>query len=628
MNLLSAEAIEKAQGGRILFSDADISIAEGEKVALIGENGCGKSTLLRILAGRDSADKGSVLRNKLCRVSCLDQSAHSNPDDTIIEHVLQGHTPRAKALRSYELCAEKAQAGDIAAAGQLASLSDEMERLGAWDYERQVHAVLQGFGIHDLGMKMGSLSGGMGKKVALAQALLEDSNCLFLDEPTNHLDVDSIVWLQEYLSRYSGAVIMVTHDRYFLDEVCGSIYEIDKGALYHYKGNYSYYLEERAARIESQQSTDRRVANILRTELEWLRRGPKARGTKAKARKDNVYRLMDHQEYKEADSIEISVTGRRLGKKILEVDDISKSYNGRIIINKFTHVFKHSERVGVAGANGSGKTTLLNMLTGALEPDSGVIDKGVHTEFGFFTQHSDEAEPDERVIDYVEKRGKTIALADGSFVSAAKMLEMFLFPPGQHYTPVNKLSGGERRRLFLLQVLMGNPNFLVLDEPTNDLDVKTLSILEDFLRMFEGCIIVVSHDRYFMDRVADYLFVLDGSGSVKSFPGSFTEYLEFAKQNASAESQPEKQEKKDSRADNRAQKEKTKLSFKEAREYETIESDILKLEDEKNAILENINSGSQDVSKYAEWNARLQELEKLIAEKYERWEYLEQFNGK
>jgi ATP-binding cassette subfamily F protein uup len=625
MNLLTAEGIEKAQGGRILFSDAGIGIGEGEKVALIGENGCGKSTLLRILAGRDTADKGSIIKNKLCRISCLDQSAVSNPDDTIIEHVLQGNTPRAKALRRYELCSEKAGLGDASAAEELASFSDEMERLGAWDYERQVHAVLSGFGIHDLGLKMGELSGGMGKKVALAQTLLEESTCLFLDEPTNHLDVDSILWLQEYLQRYSGAVIMVTHDRYFLDEVCGAIYEIDRGTLYHYRGNYSYYLEERSARIEAQVSTDRRVANILRTELEWLRRGPKARGTKAKARKDNVYRLMDHQEYKEADSIEISVTGRRLGKKILEVDNISKSYGGRKIIDGFTHVFKHAERVGVAGANGSGKTTLLNMLTGVIEPDSGMIDKGVHTEFGFFTQQSDEAAPDERVIDYVEKRGKTIALADGSFMTAAKMLEMFLFPPGQHYTPVEKLSGGERRRLFLLQVLMGNPNFLVLDEPTNDFDVKTLSILEDFLSVFEGCVIVVSHDRYFMDRVADYLFVLDGSGSVKSFPGSFSEYLEFAKSAVSPDERDTRSEKKDTRAEAKAQKEKTKLSYKESREYETIEGDILKLEDEKNSILAGINSGSADSSMYAEWNARLMELEKLIEEKYARWEYLEQF---
>ncbi|HEY1406519.1 MAG TPA: ABC-F family ATP-binding cassette domain-containing protein [Spirochaetota bacterium] len=624
MNLINADRIEKSQGGRSLFADLTFGIQEGEKVALIGENGCGKTTLLRILAGRDTPDKGNVVLNKLCRISYLEQRIDPKPDDTIIEHILQGNNPRAVALRNYEICAEKAEAGDPDAIDRLAHCAEEVDHLGAWDYERRIHAVLTGFGITDLSLKMGALSGGMTKKVSLAQTIIEEANCLFLDEPTNHLDVDSIVWLEEYLARYTGALVMVTHDRYFLDNVCSTIYEIDQQKLYRYEGNYSYYLEKRDERIAAAQQADSRIANILRTELEWLRRGPKARGTKAKARKDSIYEMMAHQDYREADDIEIAVTGKRLGKKILEVNAISKKFDGRTIIGKFTHIFKQGERVGIAGANGSGKTTLLNLLTGISTPDEGTVDPGVHTAFGFFTQHSEITDPEERVIDFVEKHGKTISLADGSFMTASKMLEMFLFPAGLHHTPVQKLSGGERRRLFLLQVLMGNPNFLVLDEPTNDLDVRTLSILEDFLQNFAGCLIVVSHDRYFMDRVTDYIFFLDGSSKVQSFPGSFSDYLEYKKDEASRAQSP-KVEKAPERTEKRAPKEKTKLSFNEEREYKTIESDIKKLEEEKESLLAKINGGSSDLSLYGEWSARLAELEKLIDDKYARWEYLENF---
>jgi ATP-binding cassette subfamily F protein uup len=370
---------------------------------------------------------------------------------------------------------------------------------------------------------------------------------------------------------------------------------------------------------------DKRIANIMRTELEWLRRGPKARGTKAKARKDSIYELMDHSNYREADDIEIAVTGKRLGKKILEVDSVSKSYGDRIIITGFSHVFKQGERVGVVGANGSGKTTLLNLLTGRLSPDGGSVDPGIHTSFGFFEQKSLAPDPTQRVIDFVEESGKTITLADGSWVTSSKMLELFLFPSGQHHTPVAKLSGGERRRLYLLQVLMGNPNFLVLDEPTNDFDVKTLSILEDFLQNFAGCIIIVSHDRYFMDRVADYCFVLDGSGGVKSFPGSFTEYLEYAREMKGNTQSKDIQKKKDTRDEKRSQKEKTRLSFKEQKEYESLEEDIRKLEEQKTSLLELINQGTDDHTKYARWSQSLSEAEALINEKYARWEYLEAF---
>jgi ATP-binding cassette subfamily F protein uup len=625
VNLISADGAGKSLGGRVLFEELTFGIQDHEKIALIGENGCGKTTLLRILAGREQADRGTVVRNKLCSISYLEQVAHSDPDDTVIAHILRGESPRAVALRRYELCAEKARDGDAKSAEGLIALSEEMERLGAWDYERRVQSVLQGFGIHDLSARMGSLSGGTIKKVAIAQTLVEEANCLFLDEPTNHLDVDSIVWLQEYLKRWQGAVVMVTHDRYFLDEICTGIYEIEQRKLFFYEGNYSYYLEKRSQRVDAMIRTDRSIENILRTELEWLRRGPKARGTKSKARKDRITELLNHNAFREADSIEIAVTGKRLGKKILEVDSISKSYGPRTIISDFSHIFKQGERIGVVGANGSGKTTILNLLTGCDAPDSGTISAGVNTVFGYFTQTSESEDPAQCVIDYIETSGKTVMMADGSSMSASKMLETFLFPSGLHRTPIGKLSGGERRRLFLLKVLMGNPNFLVLDEPTNDFDIKTLSILGDFLRAFTGCIIVVSHDRYFMDHVTDYVFVLDGSGSVKSFPGSFSEYLDFTKQHTALFLRAEQKENAPARE--KPKKEKIRLNFNEQREYDSIENDIHHLEKEHGDLLGKINTGTDDHTTYTEWGIQLAELEKRIDEKYARWEYLERFTG-
>jgi ATP-binding cassette subfamily F protein uup len=625
MNLINVDKISKRFGDRRLFDDASFGVQEKEKIAIIGANGCGKSSLLKILARNEPADSGNVIRSSISRVAVLEQLPKSNPENTIGEHILHGKGERAAALREYELNAAKAEAGDHVAALKLAHCTETLDRLDAWDYERMVHAILMGFGLTDLTLKMGELSGGMAKKVALAQVLVEESNVLILDEPTNHLDVDSIVWLQDFLASYSGAIIMVTHDRYFLDSVCTTIYEIDRAQLFRYEGNYDRYLELKAQQTDSLIREDERVASILRTELEWLRRGPKARGTKAKARKDRAYELIAHENFKEADQIEISVSGKRLGKKILEAEGITKAYDGRTIIGGFTHMFKQGERVGIVGLNGSGKTTLLNLLTGTIAPDSGRVEPGLHTSFGYFTQTSNAADPSIKVIDFIEERGKNVVLADGSVISAAKMLEIFLFPPGLHHTPIEKLSGGERRRLFLLQVLMGNPNFLILDEPTNDIDIKTLSILEDFLQKFSGCIMVVSHDRYFMDRVADYLFILDGTGSVKSFPGNFTDYLDYAAEvrketsrNArSGDDKPAEQRKKP--------QEKKKLSFKEQREYETIEADIAALEQEKEDLLASINSGKGATGSYTEWSTRLAEVEKIIEEKYARWEYLESF---
>lgn len=631
MNLISIDRVTKSQGDKKLFENISFGIDEGQKIALIGVNGSGKSTLMKLVSGQISADTGTISKNKDAKICFLEQVPASNPDDTILDHIFKSDNPKITLIKKYEmLCAQVAHAGGEELQHAMSEAVLEMNRNDAWQFEAQIKAILDRFGISDLGQKMGALSGGMLKKVALAQVLINDFNLILLDEPTNHLDVTTIEWLEQYLQKSNKAMVLVTHDRYFLDSVCNVIYEImPDHTLLRYDGNYSYYLEKKAEIENSMLREEERVKTILRNELMWLGRGAKARSTKQKARIDRIHE-MQAREFRTESTIELGVATRKLGKKILELKNVSKSYGGKLVIKPFSFLFDTRQKIGIIGPNGSGKTTFLNILTGRINSDTGEIDRGFHTHFGYFDQHSAELDPNMRLIEFIKKAGETIKLADGCDITASAMLERFLFPSILHYTPIGKLSGGEKRRLYLLHVLMKNPNFLVLDEPTNDLDIKTLAILEDFLTDFGGCILIASHDRYFLDRIAETLLIFDGSGEIKGYVGNYSEYMEYKKltgelEKSAAEESARNEKKSVSHkpAENKDKCEKKKLSFNEKREYENILGEIEKLESEKNEI-ENLLCGNEtDYNKLNGWIARQKELESEIAAKIARWEYLE-----
>ena len=504
MNLVSISGISSIKGDRLLFCNVSFGIQEGEKIALVGVNGCGKTTLLNIIADLDEPESGSIARNNDMTISVLRQDPDYDPGDSVSMHIFKSSV-----------------------------VQNEMEV--------SIRSILDRLGIDDLNMKMEELSGGMRKKVALAQALVKEPDLLILDEPTNHLDIDTIVWLENYLKTLNKAVLMVTHDRYFLDAVCTSIYEINGSNIFHFKGNYDFYLRKKAEHENAALVEEDRIRTILRRELAWLSRGARARTTKSKDRVENVHKMMDRERPQADQTVELKVTGRRIGKKILEVKDITYSWDDSPLIEKFTMGFKKDSRIGIMGDNGSGKTTLLDIITGRLKAESGYYDIGINTVFGYFDQNSEELPPDMRLIDYVKSKGEMLHTADGYDLTASQMLEKFLFDSSTHYLPIEKLSGGEKRRLYLVAVLMRNPNFLVFDEPTNDLDIKTLSVLEDFLISFKGPVIVVSHDRYFLDRTVDTLLIARGDGSFESFVGNATDWIKnrkVKKQTQQKESEP------------------------------------------------------------------------------------------
>lgn len=626
MNLISVNGITRWKGEKKLFENASFGVDEGDRIAFIGVNGCGKTTLLRLIAGAEEPDAGAVSRNRDARINFLEQTPSFDPGDTVIEHIFKVDNPQTAVIKRYEtLCDAMKRDHDPSHQAELDDIMAEMERIGAWQYEFQVRAVLDKLGITELGAMMRELSGGMLKKVALARSLIDTSNIIILDEPTNHLDIDTIEWLQSFLQKTTKTVLLVTHDRYFLDSVCNYIIEIEGGAVHRYEGNYSAYLAAKSVRQAAIDHEEERIRTILRVELEWLSRGPKARATKQKARKERIAE-MQSREFAREEGMELSVTGRRLGKKILTLKNVAKSFGDKSVISPFTHVFKRNEKIGVIGPNGSGKTTFLNLLTGRLEPDSGEIERGANTFFGYFDQHSTALDPGIRLIDFMKKTGDMITLDNGRVISASSMLERFLFPPKTHSTLLGKLSGGERRRIYLVHILMQNPNFLILDEPTNDFDIKTLSILEDFLNEYDGCMIVVSHDRFFMDRVADYLLVFDGCGGIKGFAGNFSDYMEYRREEEADAKKLAEQSKEAARGESAparsARPEKKKLSFREQKEYEAILGEIEKLEAEKAALEDFFNSGSTDVKKINECAGRLKEVGGLVEEKVSRWEYL------
>lgn len=624
MNLISIENITKTLGSKTLFNGISFGASSEDKIALIGANGAGKSTLLRIVAGYETCDGGNAIKNKETKINFLEQTPRFNPDDTILEHIFNSDDKIVKLIKKYEeLRGKMGSSLSPNDEKELGEVITAIDKENGWEYEQNIRSILSELEINDLTMQMKTLSGGMLKKVALSQALIGDSNLLLLDEPTNHLDLKTIQFLEDYLIKSKKSFIMVTHDRYFLDRVCSSIIEIDRSNLYKYDGKYAYYLEKKADFENNALKEEDKINNILRRELEWYKRQPKARTTKSKSRMDSIEGLMKREKIQKGDELEFTIEGRRLGKKILELNDIEKSFDGKIVIKPFSYVFRQNERIGIIGPNGSGKTTFLNLITGALTPDKGLIDKGVRTEFGYFTQNSVELDPDMKVIEYIKKFGEVITLNNGASISASKILEKFLFPANIQYGAISKLSGGEKRRLSLLGVLMGNPNFLILDEPTNDFDLNTLTILEDFLNDFNGCIIVVTHDRYLMNRVVDRLLVFDQNGYISSFPGNYSDYLEYIQSRNDAIKEPEvKIEKKKDLAESKTENVKKKMSFKEKKELEEIVGEIECLESEKKQIEEKFSSPSFNAEVIKELNERYLQIENTINEKYERWEYL------
>ena len=632
MTLFTLRSIKKDFGIKEILKDASFSLDEGDKVGLIGTNGSGKSTLLKMIAGLEPIDGGEIWVNSGAKIAYLPQQPDLDENHTVLEQIFADSGEKMAIVREYEEISDKLTHGHGDTEKLMARLSivfERMEELGALELETNAKLILSKLGIDDFEAKISDLSGGYRKRIALATALLSEPDVLLMDEPTNHLDALSVEWLQNYLNRYRGALLLITHDRYFLDKVTNRILEIDRADLYGYSGNYAYYLEKKAEAEESASSTQRKYKGVLRRELEWLKKGPKARSTKQKARIDRI-REMQEQEFKKAQGkVDISTAGRRIGKKVVELTNICKSYNDRTLIKNFTYNFTPEDRIGIIGSNGAGKSTLMDIITGRIQPDSGTVEIGSTIHIGYFDQHSDDLliNEDQRVIEYLKSVAELVTTADGSIITASQMLERFLFEPNQQYAPIHKLSGGERRRLFLLRVLMSAPNLLILDEPTNDLDVQTLAVLEDYLEDFNGCVIVVSHDRYFLDRTIDMVFAFETGGNLRLYPGNYSIYLDYKKEEEEAENKLLLSQNKNSKP--KAETEVSpltntvkngKLSFKEKREYEQLEIEIPRMEAEKlqieKVLYQNPPGGFSEVQKLSN---RLAELTHAIEVGTERW---------
>ena len=623
MNLISGEHLSRRFGERIIFEDINFGIASGQKIALVGVNGSGKSTLMKIMAGVEPPDTGSVSVNKEATIGYLPQQPVLPEELSVRDAVFYSDNPRLQLIRKYEDALRRAEE-DPTQQDALAPLMEQMDAQQAWDMESRIQIILGKLGLYELEKKVSELSGGQRKRVAMARMLIEQPDLIILDEPTNHLDLDTIEWLENFLATEAMAMLLVTHDRYFLERVTTEIVELDNGKLFRYQGNYSQFLEKKAERHVQEAASVDKARNLMRKELDWMRRQPKARGTKAKYRVDAFYDLQDKaSQNTKQDEVNLSVIHRRLGGKILEVKDLNKAFAERQIVEDFSYIFKKKDRIGIVGKNGSGKSTLLNMLTGELEPDSGEIDKGVNTVFGYYTQEEQTFKEDDRVIDVVKAVAEVIEMSDGSTLTAGSLLTRFLFPPKTHYQVIGKLSGGERRRLQLLRVLMRNPNFLILDEPTNDLDIMTLNVLEDFLMEFQGCLLLVSHDRYFMDKLVEHLFVFEEGEGLRDFPGNYTDYREEQKELDALEKEERKEQERQQAAAPAKQpgpaENKQKLSFKEKRELETIEAEMETLEGQKEELEAKMNSGITDHEELATIAASIEQITTALESKGDRW---------
>ncbi len=618
INYLSLDAISKSFNDKVLFKNLTFGLNQGEKAALVGINGCGKSTILKMIAGETGIESGNISIRKGIKVGYLDQQPFLPEEFTVWQAMFETENPLLQAIREYE--AAYLQADEQPE--RFMKATEDMDYHQAWETETKIRQILGRLDIHDTEKKVSTLSGGQRKRIALAKLLLSKPDLMILDEPTNHLDLETIEWLENLLTTDNQTLLIVTHDRYFLDKITNVIFELDNAQLYRYNGNYGYFLEKKQERMESKQAEVEKARNLMRKEYEWIKRQPKARGTKAKYRVDAFEDLKEKASQKtESSGISINVGMNRTGSKILEIKNVSKNYGDLKILYKFDYVFKRQDRIGVVGKNGIGKTTFLNMLTGKIEPDKGSLVRGDNTKIGYYTQSELRLDADKRVIDAVRDIAEYITTGTGTTISASQLLTHFEFPPATQYNLVTKLSGGEKRRLQLLQVLITNPNFLILDEPTNDLDIKTLNILEDYLLGFQGVLVLVSHDRYFMDRLVDHLFVFEGEGEVRDFGGNYTDYRE-AKLEEEELKKIQNTPKTAASQNNSKPAEKpknNKVSFKEKQEYEGLEKDIAVLEEKKKFLGEKMGKGEGSYQDFADWSREIQDLTKEIDSKTLRW---------
>lgn len=652
MNILSINNVAKIGREEMLFTGVTFGLNDGDKAALIGRNGIGKSTLLGTIAGVHAPDEGTVVINKEAGVSFLPQSPAFNPDDTIRDHIFKSNSPKLSIIKDFlETCEELSNpdAGD-GVHRRYEQLNEQMEKQDLWNYEAQVSSILSTLGINELNKTMGTLSGGMVKKVALAQVLVEDTKLLLLDEPTNHLDITTITWLQNYLRDTKRTVLMVTHDRYFLDAVCNNIFELARNKIKLYQGNYSTYLEKKEVEAEIERNTDHRIESVLRFERDWLSRGPCARGTKAKARIQRDMQLINREKFKEDKGFSFEVQGRRLGGKVLELHSISKAYTKSgtsvPVISDFSYTFTKGQKIGIFGDNGSGKSTFLNIITGQLEPDTGTVVVGENTFFGYYMQNPVFKDLSLPVLDYIKEAAENVTKNDGKTLSAGQFLNEFGFEGKILHSPLSSLSGGERKRLFLIRLLMTNPNFLILDEPTNDFDIFTMNVLEQFLMQYQGCLLVVSHDRYFMDKVADTMFILEEDGNISGFVGKCSEYIELRDQQKREQLLNDREQKREEKKEGKAfpslpsqqvdlsatpskgsnaalnacSSAPRKRTWKEQKEFESLENEILELEEKKSALETEMSSGAK--IDYESINRQYNDLTAELEKKYARWEEL------
>ncbi len=626
MHYVSVERLTKSYGIQPLFENISFNIEEGDKIALVARNGTGKSTLLKILAGKETADEGKVWVNKEVDVVLFEQEPSFIEQKSVLDNIFFHNHPLINAIKEYEAISEEGNAEKLSAA------IIKMDELGAWDFDARVKQVLGKLNIHHLTQPVSTLSGGERKRVALAKTLIDigfehKHVLLIMDEPTNHLDVEMVEWLEHYLDKENVTLLMVTHDRYFLDNVCKEIWELDGSNMYVYKGDYPNYLEKKAARVENEAASIDKARNLYRRELEWMRKQPKARTTKSKSRQDNFYEVEKKAKQKMADEqLQLDMKMNRLGGKVIELKKVYKSYDEKIILKGFDYTFKKGERIGVVGKNGVGKSTFINILQGIENADSGKINIGDTVIFGNYSQQGLTIKEDMRVIEFVKTMAESFPLAGGGSLSAAQFLQLFLFDPDKQYTYISMLSGGEKRRLHLLSILFRNPNFLILDEPTNDLDLPTLGVLENFLSEFTGCILIVSHDRYFMDRLVDHLFVFEGDGVVRDFPGNYSQYRE------SIVNSPQSTEKRSKSNNDFLENiepaigrglstvgQKRQLSFKEKREFASLEKEIAALTKEKEVITEKLTNGNTSFEELQLISQRIGEVTRLLDEKELRW---------